>query len=77
MDVQPTPLAVREEEVHTNEYANSRSEKLGNDIQLYLGLLKEELATLWDAPPNTWDAVAQDYFSMRAALVMTVHDYLS
>jgi hypothetical protein len=48
----------------------------GNDIQLYLGLLKEELATLWDAPPNTWDAVAQDYFPMRAALVTTVHDYL-
>jgi hypothetical protein len=48
----------------------------GNDIQLYLGLLKEELATLWDAPLNTWDAVAQDYFPMRAALVTTVHDYL-
>jgi hypothetical protein len=48
----------------------------GNDIQLFLDLLKEELATLWDAPPNTWDAVTQDYFSMRAALVTTVHDYL-
>jgi hypothetical protein len=44
----------------------------GNDIQLYLGLLKEELETLWDAPPNTWDAVAQDYFPMRATLVKTV-----
>jgi hypothetical protein len=40
----------------------------GNDIQLYIGLWKEELATLWDAPPNTWDAVAQDYFPMRATL---------
>jgi hypothetical protein len=48
----------------------------GNDIQLYLGLFTEELATLWDTPPNTWDTVAQDYFPMRAALVMTVHDYL-
>jgi hypothetical protein len=48
----------------------------GNDIQLYLGLLTEELATLWDTPRNTWDTIAQDYFPMRAALVMTVHDYL-
>jgi hypothetical protein len=40
----------------------------GNDIQLYLDLLKEELATLWDAPPNTWDAIAQDYFPMRDAV---------
>jgi hypothetical protein len=45
----------------------------GNDIQLYLGLLKEELATLWDAPPNMWDTIAQDYFPMRAMLVTTVH----
>jgi hypothetical protein len=48
----------------------------GNDIQLYLGLLKEELVTLWDAPPNTWDAVTQYYFPMRVALVTMVHDYL-
>jgi hypothetical protein len=45
----------------------------GKDIQLYLGLLTEELATLWDTPPNTWEAVAQDYFPMRAAVVTMVH----
>lgn len=26
----------------------------GNDINLYLGLLKEELDTLWKTPANTW-----------------------
>ena len=26
----------------------------GNDINLYLGLLKEELDTLWKMPANTW-----------------------
>ena len=31
----------------------------GNDINLYLQLLKEELETLWAKPGvNTWDAVA-------------------
>ena len=49
----------------------------GNDINLYLGLLKEELDTLWKTPANTWDAAEKEYFPMRAALLTTVHDYLS
>ena len=48
----------------------------GNDINLYLGLLKEELDTLWKTPANTWDATEKEYFPMRAALLTTVHDYL-
>ena len=47
-----------------------------NDINLYLGLLKEELDTLWKTPANTWDAVEKEYFPLRAALLTTVHDYL-
>jgi hypothetical protein len=64
------PLAVHEEEVIQGP------KQPGNDIQLYLGLLMEELAMLWDTPPNTWDAVAQDYLPIRSSLVMMVHDYL-
>ena len=48
----------------------------GNNINLYLGLLKEELDTLWKTPANTWDAATKQYFPMRAALLTTVHDYL-
>ena len=47
----------------------------GIDISMYLGLLKEELAMLWETPARTYDAVAQDYFPMRAALITTVQDY--
>ena len=49
----------------------------GNNINLYLGLPKEELDTLWKTPANTWDAAEKEYFPMRAALLMTVHDYIS
>ena len=28
----------------------------GNAINLYLGLLKEDLDMLWKTPANTWDA---------------------
>ena len=38
----------------------------GNDINLYLGLLKEELDTLWKMPSNTWDTAEKEYFPMRA-----------
>ena len=48
----------------------------GSDINLYLGLLKEELAKLWDEQVNRWDAAAKEYFPMRAALLTTVQDYL-
>ena len=48
----------------------------GNDINLYLGLLKEELHTLWTTPAKTWDASKGEYFYMRAALITTVQDYL-
>ena len=48
----------------------------GNNINLYLGLLQEELDTLWKTPAKTWDASKGEYFYMRAALITTVHDYL-
>jgi hypothetical protein len=37
----------------------------GNDLNLYLQLLKDELDTLWNtAGVNTWDATTGDYFPM-------------
>src|SRR3954462_4428497 len=51
------------------------TKQLGNDINLYLKLLKDELDTLWEGV-NTWDAVAEEYFPMRAALLCMMHDYL-
>jgi hypothetical protein len=50
--------------------------QLGNDINLYLQLLKDELDTLWDQGVNTWDVAAEDYFPLKAALIMMVQDYL-
>ena len=48
----------------------------GNDINLYLELLKEELETLWNPGVRTWDAFKGEYFMMKVALITTVHDYL-
>ena len=43
---------------------------------MYLGLLQEELDTLWKTPAKTWDASKGEYFYMRATLITMVHDYL-
>ncbi|KAK1677349.1 hypothetical protein QYE76_038197 [Lolium multiflorum] len=49
----------------------------GNDINMYLELLKEELETLWaEEGVDTWDAAAEEYFPLRAVLITTVQDYL-
>ena len=67
---------MKEEEVHSHDMLIEGPKQLGNDINLYLGLLKEELDTPWKTPANTWDAAEKEYFPMRAALLTTVHDYL-
>jgi hypothetical protein len=49
----------------------------GNDLNMYLQLLKDELDMLWNtAGVNTWNAAAGDYFPMRVMLLTTVQDYL-
>ena len=76
MDIQPTPMVVHEEEVHSHEHANPRAETTRNDINLYLQLLRDELHKIWTEGVSTWDVVAENYFPMRAALITTVQDYL-
>jgi hypothetical protein len=44
----------------------------GIDMHLYLELLKEELAMLWETPTRTWDTYKGEYFGLRAALLMMV-----
>jgi hypothetical protein len=51
--------------------------QLGIDMHLYLGLLKEDLATLWETPAHTWDAYTGDYFPLRAMLLTTMQYYPS
>src|SRR3989337_2592036 len=76
MDIQPSPWkCVKTKYIHMSMLIQG-PKQLGNNINMYLGLLKEELDTLWTAPVKTWDASAGHYFYMRAALMTRVHDYL-
>ena len=71
----PSWLCMKKKYIHLSMLIQGPKQP-GNDINLYLRLLKEEIATLFDEPTQTWDAYEQDYFPMRAALLTTVHDYL-
>lgn len=49
---------------------------LGNDINVYLQPLIEELKVLWDFGVKTYDASKNQVFQMRATLLWTISDYL-
>ena len=62
MDVQPPPwLCMKEKYIHMAMLIQGPRQP-GNDINLYLGLLKEELQTLWTTRSKTWDASKGEYF---------------
>jgi hypothetical protein len=76
MDIEPPPLLrMKMKYIHMIMLIQG-PKQLGNDINLYLQLLKDELDTLWDQGVNTWDVAAEDYFPLKAALIMMVQDYL-
>jgi hypothetical protein len=76
MDVQPPPWkCMKTKYIHMSMLIQGPKQP-GNDINLYLELLKEELHMLWTPEVRTWDACVGDYFPMRAALITMVHNYL-
>ncbi|XP_019257779.1 PREDICTED: uncharacterized protein LOC109235996 [Nicotiana attenuata] len=48
---------------------------LGNNIDVFLQPLIEELNELWDVGVETYDASTKEIFQMRAALMWTINDF--
>ena len=48
---------------------------LGNDIDVYLRPLIDELKTLWDNGVDTYDVSKSQNFQMKAAVMWTVNDF--
>ena len=66
MDVQPPPwLCMKSKYIHMSMLIQGPKQP-GNNINLYLGLLQEELDTLWKTPAKTWDASKGEYFYKKA-----------
>ena len=47
----------------------------GNDIDVYLAPLIEELTTLWKKKVDVWDGNVQQIFRLRAMVFCTINDY--
>ena len=47
----------------------------GNDIDVYLALLIDDLKTLCDKGVNVYDAYKKDYFQIRAMIFCTISDF--
>jgi len=48
----------------------------GNDIDVYLRTLVEELLLLWSqACVRVWDEYKQEHFDLQALLFVTINDY--
>ena len=46
----------------------------GNDIDVYLSPLIEDLQTLWDVGVEAYDAYRNEFFNMRVVLLWTIND---
>ena len=51
------------------------SHQPGNEIDIYLKLLVDELKELWEVGVETYDTYNKEHFQMRATLFWTIHDY--
>lgn len=49
--------------------------QLGNDIDVYLAPLIDDLKILWDVGIEAYDASKQEYFILRAMLMWTISDF--
>ncbi|XP_062102062.1 uncharacterized protein LOC133810687 [Humulus lupulus] len=47
----------------------------GKDIDVYLQPLIDELKELWENGVRTFDIIDKEYFTMRAAILWTIHDF--
>ena len=49
----------------------------GNDINIYLAPLVDDLKTLWEIGVETYDAHKREFFTLKAILLWTINDFLA
>ena len=49
----------------------------GNDIDVYLASLIEDLQTLWEDGVEAYNAYRKEFFNLRAVLLWTINDFLA
>ncbi|XP_074323373.1 uncharacterized protein LOC141660298 [Apium graveolens] len=47
----------------------------GNDVDVYLQPLIDDLKKLWEGVPNVYDAYTKSYFTLKGILIWTINDF--
>lgn len=47
----------------------------GNDIDVYLDVLVEDLQQLWEGVDGVYDAYRRQFFTLKAVLLWTINDF--
>ncbi|XP_074342211.1 uncharacterized protein LOC141679672 [Apium graveolens] len=47
----------------------------GNDVDVYLQSLIDDLKKLWEGVPNVYDAYTKSYFTLKGILIWTINDF--
>ena len=69
---------MHEAEVHYDVSAHPSPKQPGNDIDVYLRPLVEEILQLWGKKGiRVWDEHKQEPFDLRALLFITINDWLA
>lgn len=67
---------MHEAEVHYDAILIQGPKQPGNDIDVYLRPLVEELLQLWNGNGvRTWDEHGQEEFNLKALLFVTINDW--
>ena len=53
----------------------SGSQQPGNDIDIYLAPLIEDLKTLWETGAEAYDAYQREVFTLRVVLLWTINKF--
>ncbi|WVZ52747.1 hypothetical protein U9M48_003777, partial [Paspalum notatum var. saurae] len=73
--VQPTSIAMLKAEVHYVPALIQGLKQPGNDIDVYLQPLVDELLELWTTGVCMWDEYKQEDFDLHAMLFVTINDW--
>ena len=65
---------MHEKEVYDAIFINIRSTP-GNDIDVYLAALLDDLKMLWDVGVECYDVHQQEVFTLRVVLLWTINDF--
>ena len=47
----------------------------GNDIDVFLKPLMEDMVKLWNERVRVWDEFRRQYFTLKAMIFVTINDY--